>query len=109
MEETVIDDLKAIIENQKLEIAHLEDTIKNFESIQRWKCSVCKKSSVQIKDEIKCFEDDYFKGLSFETIAQLAKKSIRLTDDNNRLIHKLEDIEEVTDDKRVLDIIERTD
>ena len=40
-------------------------------------------------------EDDYFKGLTLKQILELAKKSIRLTDDNCKMRHKLEDIEEI--------------
>ena len=39
--------------------------------------------------------DSYFKGLEIEQILELARKSIRLTDDNCKLRHKLEDIGEI--------------
>lgn len=45
--------------------------------------------------------DDYFKGLTLEQILELAKKSIRLTEDNCKMRHKLEDIEECLDDSEL--------
>lgn len=38
------------------------------------------------------FEDEYFKGLDTKQIAELAKKSIRLTTENRKLENKLSDI-----------------
>ena len=56
--------------------------------------------------------DSYFDGLSFLEILDLAKKSIRLTDDNCKMRHKLDDIKTFasmySNDplfKQVLDII----
>lgn len=46
------------------------------------------------EEDIKPFLDPYFKGLDFKTIAELAKKSIRITADNCRLEHKLEAYEQ---------------
>lgn len=46
------------------------------------------------EEEIKPFLDPYFKGLDFKTIAELAKKSIRITADNCRLEHKIEAYEQ---------------
>lgn len=39
----------------------------------------------ELKELTKPFEDEYFKNLSYETIAELAKKSIRLTKENSRI------------------------
>lgn len=63
------------------------------------------------EEEIKPFLDPYFKGLDFEIIAELAKKSIRITADNCCMQHKLEDIAELYDgseySKQVKNIIQR--
>lgn len=63
------------------------------------------------EEDIKPFLDPYFKGLDFKTIAELAKKSIRITADNCGLEHKLEDIADLYDDseyaKQVKKIIQR--
>ena len=42
------------------------------------------------EEEIKPFLDPYFKGLDFKTIAELAKKSIRITAYNRELEDKIE-------------------
>lgn len=44
------------------------------------------------QEDIKPFLDPYFKGLDFNTIAELAKKSIRITAYNSELEHKIEDV-----------------
>lgn len=63
------------------------------------------------EEEIKPFLDPYFKGLDFKTIAELAKKSIRITAYNRELEDKLEDIADLYDDseyaKQVKKIIQR--
>lgn len=41
---------------------------------------------------VEPFEDEYFKGLDTKQIAELAKKSIRLTTENRKLENKLSDI-----------------
>jgi hypothetical protein len=63
------------------------------------------------EEDIKPFLDPYFNGLDFKTIAELAKKSIRITAENCRLKYKLEDIADLYDDseyaKQVKKIIQR--
>jgi hypothetical protein len=67
----------------------------------------------QIKQHLALFNDPYFKGLTIEQIIELAKKSIRLTDDNCKMRHKLEDIADLYDDseyaKEIKKIICRED
>ena len=48
----------------------------------------------ELKIKVLPFEDDYFKGLTYEQIAELAKKSIRITADNIELNDSLEDMNE---------------
>lgn len=67
---------------------------------------------------VEPFEDEYFKGLDTKQIAELAKKSIRLTTENRKLENKLSDIagicEQILDGedyvrriaKTILDIID---
>ena len=50
----------------------------------------------ELKQALKPFQDDYFKGLTMEQIAGLAKKSIRITTYNRKLETALEYIKEVT-------------
>lgn len=91
-------DYEAIVANQKSKIEYLTNTINNYDSVQRGKCCDCCEEAIQdyleIKSKLDLFEDDFFKGLKLEEIAELAKKSIRLTEDNCRMRHKLEDINE---------------
>ena len=44
--------------------------------------------------QLKPFQDEYFKGLDNVAIAELAKKSIRLTTENRKLENALDEIEE---------------
>jgi cell division protein FtsB len=44
------------------------------------------------EQDLEPFKDGYFKGLTMEQIAELAKKSIRLTTENRKLENKLSDI-----------------
>ena len=44
------------------------------------------------------FNDDYFKGLDITAIAELAKKSIRLTTENRKLEGILDEIKEIVND-----------
>ena len=46
------------------------------------------------EEDIKPFLDPYFNGLDFKTIAELAKKSIRITAYNSELEHKTELLDE---------------
>lgn len=71
------------------------------------------------KQALEPFEDEYFKGLDTKQIAELAKKSIRLTTENRKLENKLSDIagicEQILDGedyvrriaKTILDIINK--
>ncbi len=52
----------------------------------------------KLEQKLKPFEDDYFRGLSYEQIAELAKKSIRLTADNIELSDSLEEMEAQIED-----------
>lgn len=45
--------------------------------------------------ELEPFKDDYFKNLDTKTIAELAKKSIRLTTENRKLEDALDEIKNV--------------
>lgn len=47
----------------------------------------------EYKQALEPFEDEYFKGLDTKQIAELAKKSIRLTTENRKLECVLEEIE----------------
>lgn len=48
--------------------------------------------------KLEVFNDGYLQGLCYETIAELAKKSIRLTAENRRLEEALEEIEVIANE-----------
>lgn len=88
-------DLQAVVKTQKAFIKELLDRLENSSN----------KSFGDIADTFiaqkvrECVKDGYFNNLSIEQIFELAKKSIRLTDDNCKMRHKLEDIAEVLEQK----------
>lgn len=45
-----------------------------------------------LQEEVKPFRDEYFNGLSFKNIADLAKKSIRLTEENKKFEFCLQEL-----------------
>lgn len=51
----------------------------------------------EYRQELKPFKDDYFKNLDTKTIAELAKKSIRLTTENRKLEDALDELEDIAD------------
>lgn len=89
-------DLWRRVERQKKQIEYLEYELENYDSLQRVKCCECSDNSVEKYNvlylDTECFRDEYFKNLTFEDIAKLAKKSIKLTDDNNSKRHLIDDI-----------------
>ena len=48
------------------------------------------KENEKLKKELEPFQDDYFRSLNTQHIAELAKKSIRLTEENREMVHLLE-------------------
>lgn len=85
--------LLILLDYKEKKIETLKFKLENFESIQRGKCCECENVAVQeLSDmhfKIMPFEDDYFKGLTYQDIAELAKKSIRLAAENRRLEDEL--------------------
>lgn len=57
---------------------------------------ICKECG-KYKQELKPFKDPYFKGLDNQIIAELAKKSIRLSTENRKLEDALDEIERYFD------------
>ena len=48
----------------------------------------------ELEKEIAPFRDPYFKGLSMEAVAELAKKSIKLTEQHNKDAARIGELEE---------------
>ena len=84
-------DLQVVVKTQKAFIKELLDRLESGGN----------KSFVNIQDSViaqkvrECVKRGYFNNLSIEQIFDLAKMSIRLTDENCKMCHKLEDIEEI--------------
>lgn len=98
-------DLQAVVKTQKRFIKELLDKLAQREE-DRCLNLIADGFSMNINggdyplEQIKnLFNDAYFNGLTLEQILELAKKSIRLTDDNCKMRHKLEDIEEILEQK----------
>ena len=59
----------------------------------------------ELEKRLEPFQDDYFRGLNEKQIAELAKKSIKLTQYNRKLEDCLEEIRKVAKDNLELGII----
>lgn len=110
-------DLQAVVKTQK---AFIRDLLDRLENKQTEKEVVVSKPKLffhdvplDIDELNNCLNDSYFTGLNLQQIFDLAKKSIRLTDDNCKMQHKLEDIAECLEDselgQHIKKIIERVD
>lgn len=86
--------LLSLLDYKEQKIESLKFKLENFESIQRGKCCECESEAIQELSDMHFktmpFEDDYFNGLTYKDIAELAKKSIRLTAENRRLEEEIE-------------------
>lgn len=86
--------LLSLLDYKEQKIETLKSKLENFESIQRGKCCECENEAIQELSDMHFktmpFEDDYFNGLTHKDIAELAKKSIRLTAENKRLEEEIE-------------------
>lgn len=72
-----------------------ETKFKPFCTIEEDKFKKITEELEAAKNNLKPFEDDYFKGLTHAEIAELAKKSFRLTEENSKLTEKIERIEKI--------------
>lgn len=101
--------LLSLLDYKEQKIETLKSKLKNFESIQRGKCCECESVTIQELSDMHFktmpFEDDYFNGLTYKDIAELAKKSIRLTAENRRLEEEIEKLrgEKMTDKQIIID------
>lgn len=93
MEKTV-ENLKQEIEKLKSEKEVILRLAVENSNANEYCLQELEKENETLKNSLKPFNDSYFKGLSYQHIADLAKKSLRLTTDNRHLIHLLEDIYE---------------
>ena len=87
-------DLATVVKTQKAFIKELLDRLMPT-SEKSVRILIGSKKFYDIADVQTLLNDRYFIGLTLEQILDLAKKSIRLTDDNCKMRHKLEDIEKI--------------
>lgn len=79
------------IDKQKLRYVELSEIKEQYKQlIQEYKFLIS-----SYRQKLKTFDDEYFRGLTNEEIAELAKKSIRLTALKSNLEYKLADIKEI--------------
>lgn len=89
-------DLSAVVKTQRMFIKELLDRLENKQVEKEIVVSKPKlffhDMPLDIDELNDCLNDSYFQGLSLQQIFELAKKSIRLTSDNCKMQHKLDDI-----------------
>ncbi len=79
----------------------VKDASNRYSELNREWNNRCKNYDDDLKSLNRCckalapFQDEYFKGLDTTAIAELAKKSIRLTTENRKLETALDEIEEM--------------
>jgi len=88
-------DLQAVVKTQKAFIKDLLDRLERKEIIVSKPKLFFHDVPLDIDELNESLNDSYFTGLNLQQIFGLAKKSIRLTDDNCKMRHRLEDIEEI--------------
>ena len=94
-------DLSAVVKTQRMFIKELLDRLENKQVEKEIVVSKPKlffhDMPLDIDELNDCLNDSYFRGLSLQQIFELAKKSIRLTEENCKMQHKLDDIYECLD------------
>lgn len=94
--EYCLQELEKANEQLKQENEMLRKTLKNKNFLE------IVEENDTLKEALEPFKDEYFKGLENKQIAELAKKSIRITSENRKLEHGLEEI------KQMLEIADKT-
>ena len=80
---------KQIMDGEKIK----RSTCRHSKLCKRAICEDCATFTIyNLNEQLKPFKDDYFKGLSNEVIAELAKKSIRLTTEIRELDTLIENL-----------------
>lgn len=94
-------DLQTVVKMQKRFIKELLDRLEHKEIVVSKPKLFFHDVPLDIDELNDCLNDSYFTGLNLQQIFELAKKSIRLTDDNCKMRHKLEDIKEIIEDTEI--------
>ena len=82
-------DLTQKIKNMATQVESLKEMKEHYKELAQERKSLLD----DYKKLLQPFQDDYFKGLSTQDIAELAKKSIRLAKDNCELMERIEELE----------------
>lgn len=92
-------------------LQELEQENKKLKRLLETKCeseldkenSELKAENERLKARLRPLEDSYFKGLSSIEIAELAKKSIRVTAENRKLEYALQEIKDIVSEPCIVD------
>lgn len=90
--------LKQQLQEKEKECEELKQWKKDAENLFKTQTDNADKIISRYKQALEPFKDDYFKNLDTKTIAELAKKSIRLTTENRKLEDALDELEDIADD-----------
>lgn len=90
--------LKQQLQEKEKECEELKQWKKDAENLFKTQTDNADKIISRYKQALEPFKDDYFKNLDTKTIAELAKKSIRLTTENRNFEDALDEIEDIADD-----------
>ena len=90
--------LKQQLQEKEKECEELKQWKKDAENLFKTQTDNADKIISRYKQALEPFKDDYFKNLDTKTIAELAKKSIRLTTENRKFEDALDEIEDIADD-----------
>lgn len=90
--------LKQQLQEKEKECEELKQWKKDAENLFKTQTDNADKIISRYKQALEPFKDDYFKNLDTKTIAELAKKSIRLTTENRKFEDVLDEIEDIADD-----------
>lgn len=91
-------ELQKNLEAKEQECEELKQWKKDAENLFKTQTDNADKIISRYKQALEPFKDDYFKNLDTKTIAELAKKSIRLTTENRKFEDALDEIEDIADD-----------
>ena len=83
-------------ENEKLDYKvaywHIVDLAKKNSDAFEYCLQGIEKDIDELKEKLRPFDDKYFRGLTNEQIAMLAKKSLRLTKENSKVLDYMQDL-----------------
>ena len=98
------EELKDKLKSQKAKSKKLRAKLRAAKLVEKINRSVIDTESERANEYEKAlapFNDEYFKGLDTKQIAELAKKSIRLTTENRKLEAVLDEIEEIASCEKI--------